>query len=109
LGELETALRWNIDAVLLVNNNRSLNQVIGPCKEAYGGELRGRHAELWQFRDVSFAQVARAIGVEGIRVEKPGELAGALDKAFSCGKPCVVEVVTEMTAMAPLAYLGRTS
>lgn len=108
VAELETALRWNIDAVLLVNNNRSLNQVIDPCKEAYGGELRGRHAELWQFRDVSFAAVARAIGVEGIRVEKPGELAGALDKAFSCGRPCVVEVVTDMTAMAPLAFLGET-
>ncbi|MFH1920890.1 MAG: thiamine pyrophosphate-binding protein [Planctomycetota bacterium] len=107
LAELETALRWNIGAVLLVNNNHSLNQVIDPCKEAYGGTLRGRHGEIWQFREVSFADVARAIGVEGIRVEKPGELAGALDKAFSCGKPCVVEVVTEMTAMAPLAYLGE--
>ena len=109
LAELETAVRWNIAAVLLVNNNRSLNQVIDPCKEAYGGELRGNHAELWQFRDVSFAQLAEAMGAEGIRVGQPGELVGALDKAFSCGKPCVVEVITEITAMAPLAYLGETS
>jgi acetolactate synthase-1/2/3 large subunit len=28
LSELETAVRWNINAVLLINNNRSLNQEI---------------------------------------------------------------------------------
>jgi hypothetical protein len=33
-------------------------------------------------------------------------LAGALDSAFLCGWPCAVEIVTGMTAMAPLAFLG---
>ena len=108
LAELETAVRLNIETVLLVNNNRSLNQVIDPCKEAYGGKLRGKHAELWQFADVSFAELARTMGAEGIRVQKPGELPGALGKAFSCRRPCVVEVLTEITAMAPLAFLGNT-
>lgn len=107
LSELETAVRWNINAVLLVNNNRSLNQEIAVYTAAYGGELRGKHAELWQFGDASFAEIGRAMGAEGIRVEKPGELAGALDKAFSAEKPCVVEVVTEKTAVAPLGFLGE--
>ena len=44
-----------------------------------------------------------------IEAIQTGELAGALDKAFSCGRPCVVEVVTDMTAMAPLAFLGKTT
>ena len=35
----------------------------------------------------------------------PGELAGALDKAFSSGQPSVVEVMTEISAVAPLAFL----
>lgn len=109
LAELETARRWNIDAVLLVNNNRSLNQVIDPCTQAYGGRLHGRHGELWQFSDVNLTEVARAIGIEALRVEKPYQLSGALEKAFSCGKPCLVEVITEITAMAPPAYLGETA
>jgi len=105
LSELETAVRWNIDAVLLINNNRSLNQEIDLYTAAYGGQLRAGHAELWQFTDVSFAELARAMGAQGFRVQKPGELSGALDKAFSSGQPSVVEVVTEMTAVAPLAFL----
>ena len=107
LSELETAVRCNINAVLLINNNKSLNQEIAVYSAAYGGQLRGNHAELWQFSDVSFAELARTMGAEGIRVHKPGELAGALEKAFSAKKPCVVEVMTEMTAVAPLAFLGE--
>lgn len=105
LSELETAVRWNIAAVLLINNNRSLNQEIDIYTEAYGGQLRANHAELWQFNDVSFAEVARTMGAQGFRVQKPDELPGALDKAFSSGQPSVVEVVTEMSAVAPLAFL----
>jgi acetolactate synthase-1/2/3 large subunit len=105
LSELETAVRWNIAAVLLINNNRALNQEIDIYTEAYGGNLRGKHAELWQFSDVSFAALARTMGAQGLRVEKPGELPGALEKAFSSNQPSVVEVVTEMTAVAPLAFL----
>jgi acetolactate synthase I/II/III large subunit len=45
------------------------------------------------------------MGAKGIRVEKPGEIAGALDEAFSANRPCVVEVMTEMTAVAPIATL----
>jgi len=105
LSELETAVRWNINAVLLINNNRSLNQELDIYTDAYGGELREKHAELWHFSDINFAEVAQAMGADGIRVNKPSELAGALDKAFSTKKPCVVDVATEMTAIAPLAFL----
>ncbi len=105
LSELETAVRWNINAVLLINNNRALSQEIDIYTEAYGGRLRANHAELWQFSDVSFAELARTMGADGFQVRKPSELSGALDKAFSSKKPSVVEVMTEMTAVAPLAFL----
>ena len=106
LSELETAVRWKIPAVLLINNNRSLNQEIAIYEDAYGGELKANHAELWQFSDASFADIARAVGAEAVRVQKPNELSGALDQAFSADGPCVVEVMTERTAVAPLAWLG---
>ncbi len=106
LSELETAVRWNIAAVLVINNNRSLNQEIDVYKQAYGGELRGRHGELWQFSDASFAAIARSMGAEGIRVERPGEITPALEQALAAGRPCVVEVVTEQTAIPPDTFLG---
>jgi acetolactate synthase I/II/III large subunit len=103
LSELETAVRWGIKAVILVNDNRSLNQEIGPYSKAYGGSLRGRHHELWHFTDLDLAEVARSLGATGIRVTKPGELAGALDQAFAADGPALVDVVTDIDALAPIA------
>lgn len=105
LSELETAVRWNIGAVLVINNNRSLNQEIAIYSDAYGGELSGRHEELWRFRDVSFAAVAETMGARGIRVERPAALGPALEEALTHTGPTVVEVITELTAVAPVATL----
>jgi acetolactate synthase-1/2/3 large subunit len=106
IAELETAVRWGIHAVLLINNNRSLNQEIAINADAYGGQLEGRHGELWRFTDASFAAIAEAMGAKGIRVEKPGQIRSALDQAFCANRPCVVEVLTEESAVAPLAYVA---
>ena len=78
IAELETARRHNINAVIVVNNNSSLNQEIRLNDAAYGGKQRGRAEEMWRFPDVDFTKVAEAFGCVGIRVTKPGELAGAL-------------------------------
>jgi acetolactate synthase-1/2/3 large subunit len=106
LSELETAVRWNINAVLLVNNNRSLNMEIDVYKDAYGGQLERNHGELWKFGDVSFAAVAETMGAKGIRVEKPGDIGGALEQAFEAKRPCVVEVLSDINAIAPWGYVG---
>jgi len=103
IAELETAARWNINAVFLINNNSALNQEMQPNQEAYGGELHGDHGDLWRFRHVDFVQVAEAMGVQGIRVEKPRDLPLALDQAFSSKAPFVIDVVTDVEAVAPLA------
>jgi acetolactate synthase I/II/III large subunit len=103
--ELETACRWNIPVVLLVNDNRSLNQEIGPYTLAYGGRLHGRHHELWHFNDVDLAAVARSMGATGIRVTRPGQLGDALSAALEADGPAVIDVVTDIDVVAPVAYL----
>ncbi len=103
--EIETAVRWRIPVVLLVNNNRSLNQEINPFTRAYGGELRGKHHELWHFTDLDLAAVAESMGATGIRVTRPADLAKALDLALETQGPVVVDAVTDMEALAPLGYL----
>jgi acetolactate synthase-1/2/3 large subunit len=105
LSELETAVRWNISAVLLVNNNKSLNMEIDIYTDAYGGILKANHAELWKFTDVSFAAIAEQMGAMGLTVRKPNEIESALDQAFSCGRPCVIDVLTEIDALAPTAFI----
>lgn len=109
LSELETAVRWNIDAVLLINNNRSLNMEIDIYKDAYGGQLELNHGQLWRFSDVSLAAIAETMGAKGIRVEKPGEIGSALEQAFEAKRPCVVEVISDINAIAPWGDVGAQS
>ena len=101
IAELETARRHNINAVIVVNNNSALNQEIRLNDAAYGGKQRGRAEEMWRFPDVNFAQIAEGFGCAGIRVEHPNELNNALKKAIAVRRPVVVDVVTDMYAIAP--------
>jgi acetolactate synthase I/II/III large subunit len=81
VAELETAVRRRAGVVVVVNDNQALNQEIGPVKQAYGGELGGRHEDLWHFADVDFARLAEAAGAKALRVTRPEELRGALATA----------------------------
>jgi acetolactate synthase-1/2/3 large subunit len=103
--ELETACRWNIPVVIVVNDNHSLNQEIVPFTPAYGGRLHGRHHELWHFLDVDLAGVARSMGATGIRVTRPAELDKALSTALEADGPVVVDVQTDIDAVAPLGHV----
>ena len=100
IAELETARRWGINLVVLVNNNNSLNQEITLNKVAYNNQPRGRWTDMWTFTDNNFAKIAEAFGVTGIRVEHPGELADALKSAFAMEKPVVLDVVSDKNVLA---------
>jgi len=101
LSELETAARWKVPVTVVVNNNHAFNQEIPLWKAAYQGELKGRHAEMWQFPPVNFSRVAAELGVDSVRVEDPAELAGALKESIGSDRPTLVEVMTDLWATAP--------
>jgi len=102
LAEIETAVRWNLPTVTVVNNNDGGNQSKRGFDRAYEGAATPRSREMWTFRPVDFARVASEMGALGIRVEKPSELAGALDRALSAGRPAVVDVHTDIEVIAPV-------
>ena len=103
ISELDTAVKSQINAVILVNNNHSLNQEQGGVESVYGGRTVGSD-ELWLFPDADFAKIAESMGCFGITVNKPSELAGALDQAFAAGRPAVVDVKTHVEGIAPQAW-----
>ena len=105
MSELETALRYGINAVIVVNNNHSLNQEKHSNERIYAGEP-GNPDELWHFLDIDFSKIAQSIGCFGIRVEQPGEIQSALEQAFASGKPAVVDVATDIDGIAPRAWSG---
>jgi acetolactate synthase-1/2/3 large subunit len=100
LAELETAARYGINVVVLVNNNSALNQEIPHVRLAYDGTERGRADEIWRFRSVDFAKVAESLGCAGFRVQKPGELGDLLPHAFGMERPVVIDAVTDVNAFA---------
>jgi len=103
IGELETAVRWNIAAVTVVNNNASGNQSKRGFDRAYGGTQTPQARELWTYRMVDLARVASDIGALGLRVERASDFAAALREALNSGRPALIDVVTDIEAIAPLA------
>jgi pyruvate dehydrogenase (quinone) len=57
----------------------------------------------------SFAELASAIGIQGIRVEDPGELPGAVQRAFAHEGPSLLDVVVnrQELAMPPAIQLAH--
>ena len=88
LGELVTLRQQRLPVKVVVLNNGALSFVELEMKAAgivtYGTELD----------NPNFAEVARAIGLHGVRVEKPSELEGGLRDALDHSGPAVVEVLT---------------
>ncbi len=103
IGDVETAVRSNINTVTVVNNNSSGNQSKRGFDRAYGGEQTDQAGELWKFTDVDFSKIAENMGAVGIRVERPADFGPALERALEMNRPVIIDVVTEIDALAPLA------
>ena len=103
IGEVETAVRWNIPSVTLVNNNSGGNQSKRGFDRAYGGVQTEEGRRMWTYRPTNFAKLAEDMGALGIRVEKPDEIAPALARAIAAKRPAVIDVVTDIEALAPTA------
>jgi pyruvate dehydrogenase (quinone) len=94
LGELLTLRQQRLPVKVVVLNNGALSFVELEMKADgivdYGTDLD----------NPDFAEVARAIGLYGVRVERPGELDDALRAAFAHPGPAVVDVVTARQELA---------
>lgn len=86
IAEIETAVRWKINTVTVVNNNGGGNQSKRGFDRAYGGEQTDKGRELWTFNQVNFANIAESVGAMGIRVERPGDIAPAIERACKAGR-----------------------
>jgi len=100
LPELETARRRGIAVVLVVNNNSGFGQG-WPNYLQQAGNRPVAAEQVLRFGPTDFAAIARQFGLTGIRVERPGALAGALAAALASNETVVVDVVTDIDCRAP--------
>ena len=105
IGELETALRCNIPAVVVVLNNSCLASEYHTEKRLKGGRVV---SEVLDFNDTDFAAIAKAFGAHGTRVDDSKDLKDAVSSALASNMPALVDVVVSKEAVAPSAGQDRT-
>ena len=103
IAEVETAVRWNLASVTLVNNNGGGNQSKRGFDRAYGGEQTAQARELWTYNKMNFARLAEDMGALGIRVEDARDIHMALERALASKRTAVIDIVTDIEALAPTA------
>jgi pyruvate dehydrogenase (quinone) len=78
--------------IVLVLNNGDLNQVTWEMRAMEGDPTYQASQELPPF---DFAKYADLIGLRGIRVERPADVAPAWEAAFASDRPVVLDAVTD--------------
>jgi sulfoacetaldehyde acetyltransferase len=93
--ETLTAVRYNIPATACVFNNMQWGAEMVNQLEFYGERTVG--SELPENPD--FAELARDMGAQGIRVEEPDEIIPAVDKALNADRPSVINIIVDPDEM----------
>ena len=99
-----TAVEYDIPAVWLIWNNYAY----GAIRDIQTGLLAKREIATSFVRERTgqpynpdFVALARACGVDGVRVERPGDLAPALEHAVRAGAPFVLDVHVDRDIKPP--------
>lgn len=106
IGELATHAQLGLRTVNVVLNNGTLAWLAIWQKLFFEG-LRESVDLEGEGVSPNFAEVARGLGCEGIRVEQPDDLADAFDAAFAATRPVVVDVRTDPMATPVHSYRRR--
>lgn len=94
--EWDTLVRHDIQVVSVIGNNGIWALEKHPMEMLYGYSVV---AELRP--GTRYDEVVRALGGHGELVSTPAELRPALQRAFTCGLPAVVNVLTDPTVAYP--------
>lgn len=78
--------------IVAILNNRDLNQVTWEMRAMEGAP---QFVPSQSIPDVAYADFARVIGLEGLRIEKPVDVRGAWETALATDRPCVLDFVTD--------------
>ena len=78
--------------VVLILNNRDLNQVTWEQRAMEGDPKYEASQDL---PEIPYADYAQLVGLMGIRVDAPDQIADAWSRALAADRPCVLEAVTD--------------
>jgi acetolactate synthase-1/2/3 large subunit len=98
IAELETAVRYDIPVVVVVNNNVGMNQ------EAFLWDADAAQEKNWKFADVDLVAVAEGFGCAAERIDRVEDIEVALAKAVGSGRPTLLDVRTDPAIACPPSW-----
>lgn len=85
--------RWSSPRLMIVVlNNRDLNQVTWEQRVMEGDP---KFEASQSVPDFPYAEYAKMLGLDGIKVDKEEDIVSAIEKALACNKPVVLEAYTD--------------
>ena len=100
--EVESLARSGLPAVFVVGNDAAWGEIRIPQVGLYGED-----AEVaTRLAPTRYDRLTEAFGGHGEHVERPEELAPALERALASGRPAIVDVALDPDAMAGHPYRG---
>lgn len=101
LMDVDSLVRHNLPAVMIVGNNGIWALEKGPMQSLFGYDVA---AELRPA--TRYDEVVRALGGAGELITNPNDIGPALARAFDSGVPYLINVVTDPEAAYPRATTG---
>lgn len=96
IQSLWTAAHYNIPVTYIICANSIYRQVRIMKNRIMGPRAKGRYLGTdISGPQIDFCGLARSLGIPGVRVEKPGDLRGALKAAFNSGRLNLIEVAVD--------------
>jgi acetolactate synthase I/II/III large subunit len=96
LMDVDTLVRHCLPVVMVCGNNGIWGLEKHPMQAIYGYDVA---ADLQP--GCRYDEVVRALGGHGELVTEPAEIGPALDRAFACGRPALVNVLTDPAVAYP--------
>jgi acetolactate synthase I/II/III large subunit len=106
IGELATHVQHGLRTVNIVLNNGTLGWLAMWQRMFFDGLRQSVDLEA-EAGCPDFAVVAEGLGARGIRVTEPAQIAPAMDEAFACDRPVVIDVRIDPAATPIHSYRRR--
>ena len=100
--ELATVREYDIPVIAVVLENRTLGMVYQWQSLLYNE----RHSQTLLGNSPDFVKLAESFGINGVRIEKPGETKEALSSAIKDNEPVLLNVVVDSEEALPMLPPG---
>jgi pyruvate dehydrogenase (quinone) len=94
MGDLLTLVQYDLPVKIVVFNN----SVLGMVKLEM--EVAGLPDYQTDLKNPNFAELAKAIGMMGVRIENPADVSSGLKQALAHSGPALIDLVTDPNALS---------